>query len=75
MPKATITFNLPEEKTDYDMANSAGKMYSILWEIDQHCRAILKYGGADGYKYKSVDELAEYIRDMIPYELFEEMWW
>lgn len=69
MPIATLSFNLPEEKTDYDMANSAGKMYSILWEIDQDIRAVLKYG----HKFKSVDEYAEHIRDMIPYELFEEM--
>ena len=66
--KATLSFNLPKEKTDYDMANSAGKMYSTLWEIDQKLRAVLKWG----HEFKSVDELAEHIRDMIPYEIFEE---
>ena len=68
MPIATITFNLPEEHSEYRDCMNASKMYCILWDIDQHCRDILKYG----HQYKSVEDLAEYIRSEIPYVLFEE---
>jgi len=63
-----ISFNLPEERSEYMDCVNASKMFSVLWEICQDCRSVLKYG----HKFESVDEYADHIRDMIPYELFEE---
>jgi len=30
MPKSTLSFDLPEEQVECDMAHKAGDMYSIL---------------------------------------------
>jgi len=43
MPKATLTFDLPEEQSEFDIANNAGKYYSILWDLDQYLRNFIKY--------------------------------
>ena len=61
MPIATLKFNLPEEKSEYDLAIKGGDYYSALWEIDQRCRSITKYG-----EKIDVYELCDEIRNMIP---------
>lgn len=43
MPKATLTFNLPEEQSEFDLANNASKYYSVLWDLDQYLRNFVKY--------------------------------
>jgi hypothetical protein len=43
MPKATIQFNLPEEQSEFDLANNASKYYSVLWDLDQYLRNFVKY--------------------------------
>jgi hypothetical protein len=47
MPKATITYDLPEEQDDFDFANNGGKFYSVLWELDQYLRSKVKYPAED----------------------------
>ena len=68
MPVATLKFNLPEEKSEYNLANKAGEYYCALWEIEQHCRSVLKHG----HSYKTIEDLAEAIRNMIPDSLYDE---
>jgi hypothetical protein len=43
MPKATLTYNLPEEQIEFDLANNAGKYYSVIWDLDQYLRNFVKY--------------------------------
>jgi hypothetical protein len=43
MPKATIQYNLPEEQSEFDLANNASKYYSVLWDLDQYLRNFVKY--------------------------------
>ena len=43
MPKATLTFNLPEEQDEFDTANNARKYYSVIWDLDQYLRNFVKY--------------------------------
>jgi hypothetical protein len=43
MPKATLTFDLPEEQSEFDLANNASKYYSVLWDLDQYLRNFVKY--------------------------------
>ena len=62
MPKILMEFDLPEEQYDYWMCSRASVNYCALHEIDQHCRSVYKYG----HKYKSVEDLAEAIREMVP---------
>jgi len=43
MAKIKMTFNLPEDQTEFDFAIQGGKMYSALWDISQELRTLWKY--------------------------------
>lgn len=34
--KAILEFNLPEESEEFDLANRAGKVSGIPWDVSQH---------------------------------------
>jgi hypothetical protein len=61
----TFKFTLPEEQGDFDAARLGRDALSALWEIDQHCRAIVKHGDPS----EETRELAQAIRGMISDEL------
>jgi len=42
--KATLTFALPEDQGDFDAALLGRNAITALWEIENHCRAIVKHG-------------------------------
>lgn len=54
MPKATLTFNLPEERDEYKTVMKAADMSIVLSEYDNFLRGILKYGSE---RYKTDEEL------------------
>lgn len=43
MPTVTIRYRLPDEQADYDAARLGSQMASLLWDIDQHCRKVVKH--------------------------------
>lgn len=61
MPVVTIRYTLPEEQAEFDAARQGQAARSVLWDIDQHCRSLLKHGEPT----KESGELAERIREMI----------
>jgi len=63
--KILLRFDLPEDQPDYDAARLGRAALSALWDIDQHCRAIVKHGDPS----EETRELAEAIRGMISDEL------
>jgi hypothetical protein len=65
--RATLSFRLPDEQGEYDAARLGGQALSTLWEIDQHCRSLLKHGTPTDAERR----LAEEIRAMIDGELRE----
>jgi hypothetical protein len=65
--KATLSFTLPDEQGEYDAARLGPQALTTLWEIDQHCRSLLKHGEPTAEERA----LAEEIRRMIPGELLE----
>ena len=68
MPIAILKFTLPEEDVEFRTATQGRDAKVALWDIDQHCRSLLKHG-------EPTDEnaqLAEEIRGMIPSELLED---
>ena len=60
--KATLTFDLPDEKEEFDITCKAVDYYRQLWDIDQHLRSLLKHGDPEA---QSPRQLAERIRGMI----------
>lgn len=59
--KATIEFTLPEERIEHLQAVQASEVWAILEDIDQHLRSVCKHG----HNYKTVEALAEHIREQI----------
>lgn len=42
--KATLSFNLPEEKYEFESAVNGTKYRGIMWDINEAIRAYLKHG-------------------------------
>jgi hypothetical protein len=40
--KATITFNLPEDQEEYQRANKAPDLCSLVWDFEQHLRGLYR---------------------------------
>jgi hypothetical protein len=64
MPKATITFNLPEESHEHLMTINAGKYFGVLWDLNEWLRDQSKYQNRETIP---VDEVREQL-----YKLLEE---
>ena len=67
MPTVTIRYTLPDEQAEYDAARQGAEAKSVLWDIDQRCRSLLKHGEAG----REAARLAEEIREMIPGEMLD----
>lgn len=61
-PEVSFKYYLPENDDEVWMHIHASDMYSILHDIDQHCRGILKY---DNKATEDKRNLAEHIRNLI----------
>ena len=67
MPTVTVTYTLPDEQAEFDAARLGRAALTVLWEIDQHCRSVVKHGEPTPEERR----LAEDIRAMIPGECLE----
>ena len=63
----TLKFKCPDEQSDFDAARLGRKALTVLWEIDQRCRGLLKHGEPTEQEAR----LAEEIRAMIDAELLD----
>lgn len=65
--KATLEFNLPEDRDDFALATNASKMWSVLWELDQDLRAKVKYAPDDSNedKLEAYREVREKLREFM----------
>ena len=66
--KAKLTFDLPEDRYEYDMAVNGSKWYSVAWEMFQYLRGKTKYAPDNTHEefikamYECNDELMRIIR-------------
>lgn len=67
MPTITLRYTLPDEQAEFDAARLGAEARSILWDIDQRLRSVLKYGEPSD----EARRLAEEIRGMIPGEMLD----
>jgi hypothetical protein len=60
--KAILEFNLPEDNIEYELVNNAGKMHSVLWDMDQWLRGQTKHApdtmSEDTYNAYLIDQVA-----------------
>ena len=47
MPKATLSFSLPDEREEFETAINAGKYHSALWDLREAFRQKAKYSEDD----------------------------
>ena len=59
MSTVQLTFNLPEESNDAELAVKALDMSVVIFELDQWLRSKVKYG----HDFKTADEALEKTRD------------
>lgn len=55
--KVTFEFDLPDDQREYDVANQANKMQSLLWDFSQQLRSWRKYGNT----FKDANDALEQI--------------
>jgi hypothetical protein len=55
--EAILKFNLPEDREDFDLAITAHRYSSTLWEIDQWLRGELKHGDLPEETYTALDRV------------------
>ena len=65
--KAKLEFNLPEEKTDFNLAIKSFAWYRTLLELDNQLRNWLKYG----HDFKNTDAALNAIRTLITDSMHE----
>lgn len=59
MPKSTLSFDLPEEQVECDMAHKAGDMYSILCKLEGYFRAHIKHDAYPEWDTATVESIRE----------------
>ncbi len=66
MPIVTVRYSLPDEQADYEAARLGSKMASVLWDIDQRLRALLKHGEPSESEARLAEEIRQMISDGCP---------
>ena len=67
MPRATISFNLPEEENEYKIMSQAQNSQRMLWDFSQQLRSWRKYH----HDFKDADDALNKIREEF-YRLLNE---
>ncbi len=65
--KARLTFNLPEDKHEWENAMRADAMFCALWDLSQELRTLWKYEELSEEEWNMVER----IRDKF-YEILQE---
>jgi hypothetical protein len=65
--KAKLEFNLPEDSVEFEMVTNAGKMHSVIWDMNQWLRGKIKYVPDDmsDDKYEAYSEYREMLIKLI----------
>jgi len=63
MPTVTLRYRLPEEQAEYDAAREGQAARSLIWEIDQYLRGIIKHGDPNRFRRELAEEIRGMIRD------------
>lgn len=59
MAKSTLSFDLPEEQVECDMAHKAGCMYAILWELESRFRSHVRHGSDPEWHTETIESVRE----------------
>jgi len=59
--KAKLTFDLPEEQSEFNLTIKAREWFCVLFDVDQKLRSYLKHG----HHFTEVDEALQEVRDYL----------
>lgn len=57
--KAKLTFDLPEDKYEWENAMRADAMYSVLWDLSQELRTLWKYEELSEEEWNMVERIRD----------------
>ena len=65
--KATLEFNLPEDKQDFDLATKGSDWWNVCWDMDQWLRGEMKHPSGDmsDETYEALQKCREKLRELI----------
>jgi hypothetical protein len=65
--EAILKFNLPEDNIEYELVNNAGKMHSVLWDLDQWLRGQTKHApdSMSEDTYNAYQKCREQLRELM----------
>lgn len=61
MAKATLSFNLPEERVEFDLASKAADLSSIISGLESELRSRLKYDSRPEWDEATVESIRQWI--------------
>jgi hypothetical protein len=63
MPHVIIRFRLPEDQGDFNAAMQGRDAKSVIWEVDQYCRTILKHGEPSDDERRHLGRIRDILRE------------
>lgn len=60
--KATLTFSLPEEQEEFNLATHASRYHSALWDTSQE---VFRPARKHGYPQRNLTQLLEYLDKLV----------
>ena len=63
MPHVIIRYRLPDEQAEFTAAMQGADAKSVLWQVDQYCRGVLKHGEPSQETRRHLEEIRETLRD------------
>lgn len=64
MAKATLTYDLPEEQTEFMMATHASDMWAVLSKLDGELRSHLKHGSHPEWHADTIEDIRKLLWDL-----------
>jgi len=58
-----LRFRLPAEQTEFTAAVQGADAKSVIWQVDQYCRGILKHGEPSAETRRHLEEIREMLRE------------
>lgn len=62
MPVATLTFNIPEERQEFEMACKGSEWQGVVFDVDKYLRDKLKYGKLSTGASDTLEDFRTYLR-------------
>jgi len=62
---ATLKFDLPEERDDFEIAVNGWKYRSVLWDLDNFLRSKLKYEELNDGEYAVYEKVREQLWNLL----------